>query len=162
MLASSMPVLPRLALAAFLVLGVASQDAHAKEPAAATPTRAVLLDPVAGSEADARARQALFTYLTKHLKARGFTVARSGTPPVRLRPTLLRVDVVRDRSGVEVKVKTSVTLVFHGLMDAGFERTATVRAGSPKADASRITSSALDAAAGALAQDVAERVAEKK
>ncbi len=157
-----MPVPPRLALAAFLALGVASQDARAKEPAAARPAQAVLLDPVAGSEADAKARQALFTYLTKHLKARGLTVARSGSPPVRLRPTLLRVDVVRDRSSVEAKVKTSVAFVFHGLIDAGFERTATVRAGSPKADPYRITLSALDAAAGALAQDVAERVAEKK
>jgi hypothetical protein len=155
-----MQVLLRLTLAASLVLGIAVREARGKEPTGARATRVVLLDPVAGSEGEAKARRTLFAALTKHLKACGFTVATSGSPTFRVRPTLNRMDVVRERGGVEVKARASVTFVNHGLMDAGFERTASVRVESPKADPARLVARALDAAAGALARDVADRVAE--
>jgi hypothetical protein len=152
----------RIALVTVLALGFAARDARATEPTAPRSTPVVLLDPVAGSERDAKARKTLFTALTKHLKARGLAVTTSGAPLYRLRPTLARVDVLRERGGVEVKVKTDVAFVRHGLMDAGFERTASLRAENSKADASRLTAQALDAAAGALARDVAEHIATRK
>jgi hypothetical protein len=152
----------RVTLIAAMILGIAVRDARAKEPTGPKPTQVVLLDPVAGSGGEAKARKTLFTSLTKRLQARGFTVTNSGSPRFRLRPSLIRVDVVRERGGVEVKVKTAVAFVDHGLVDAGFERTASLRAESPKADPARLATKALDVAAGALAKDVAERIAEKR
>jgi hypothetical protein len=152
----------RITLIAAVVLGIAVRDARAKEPTGAKPTQVVLLDPVAGSEGEAKARKTLFTSLTRHLKARGFTVTNSGSPRFRLRPSLIRVDVVRERRGAEVKVKAAVAFVDHGLVDAGFEQTASVGSESPKADPAGLKAKALDAAAGALAKDVAQRIAEKR
>jgi hypothetical protein len=152
----------RITLVAAAVLGFAVRDARAKEPTGARPTQVVLLDPVAGSEGEAKARKTLFTSLTKHLKARGLTVTNSGSPRFRVRPSLVRVDVVHERGGVEVKVKAAVAFVDHGLVDAGFEQTASLRSESPKADPARLGAKALDAAAGAMAKDVAQRIAEKR
>ena len=145
-----------------VLFGSVSRDTGAMEPAAAKADRVVLLDPVTGSEGDASARQTLYTSLARHLKAQGFTVTSSGSPRFRVRPSLVRLDVVRKGGAVEVAVKTSIAVVDNGRLDTGFERLASIRSENPKAGSTRLAKTALDAAASALAKDVAGRIAEKK
>jgi hypothetical protein len=157
-----MQALLRIAVVSAVLFGAAPRDVRAKEPAAAKPTQVVLLDPVTGSDGDANARKTLYTSLTRHLKAQGFTVTSSGSPRFRLRPSLIRLDVVRKGGAVEVAAKTAIAVVEHGRLDTGFERLATVRSENPKARSAQLTASAIDAAAGALAKDAAGRIAEMK
>lgn len=116
----------------------------------------------AGSAGGAAARSALRQALARHLSARGWSVVERGG--MVLKPTVLRVDVKEGMGRTEVAVKAALVAVdFDGRMAAMLESGARLSAAGavPEARLASYASRALDAAARALCEDLAARLAER-
>jgi hypothetical protein len=121
--------------------------------------RSVVLDDVAGSGGDARARSALRSALAAHLARRGFSLVGADGGWT-LKPAVLAVDVRDGGGALTVEVKASVMAIDgEGHVAAMVEGRARARAaGAPPASAAPITAKALDAAAASICEDLARRL----
>ena len=120
------------------------------------------IDEPAGSAGGAAARSALRDALARHLSARGWSVLDHGG--MILKPTVLRVDVEAGPGRTIVAVKAALLAVDDdGRMAAMLESGARLSASGavPEAKLAAYAARALDAAARALCEDLAVRLAER-
>jgi hypothetical protein len=120
------------------------------------------IDEPAGSAGGAAARSALRDALARHLSARGWSVLDHGG--MILKPTVLRVDVEAAPGRTIVAVKAALLAVDDdGRMAAMLESGARLSASGavPEAKLAAYAARALDAAARALCEDLAVRLAER-
>jgi hypothetical protein len=120
------------------------------------------IDEPAGSAGGAAARSALREGLARHLAARGWSVLESGG--MVLKPTVLRVDVNAGGGRTVVAVKAALIAVDDdGRMAAMLESGARLSAAGavPEAKIAAYAARAMDAAARALCEDLAARLAER-
>jgi hypothetical protein len=120
------------------------------------------IDEPAGSAGGATARSALRAALARHIEARGWAVVEQGG--MVLKPTVLRMDVNADGGRTVVAVKAALIAVDgDGRMAAMLESGARLSAAGavPEAKVAGYAARAIDAAARALCEDLAERLAER-
>jgi len=120
------------------------------------------IDEPAGSAGGAAARSALREGLARHLAARGWSVLERGG--MVLKPTVLRVDVNAGGGRTVVAVKAALIAVDDdGRMAAMLESGARLSAAGavPEAKIAAYAARAMDAAARALCEDLAARLAER-
>jgi hypothetical protein len=149
-----------------LAEALASDEAVAVRDAASLALDALGLafsiDEPAGSAGGAAARSALRDALARHLSARGWSVLDHGG--MILKPTVLRVDVEAGPGRTIVAVKAALLAVDDdGRMAAMLESGARLSASGavPEAKLAAYAARALDAAARALCEDLAVRLAER-
>jgi HEAT repeat protein len=120
------------------------------------------IDEPAGIAGGAAARNALREALARHLMARGWSVLERGG--MVLKPTVLRVDVDAGAGRTVVAVKAALIAVDDdGRMAAMLESGARLSASGavPEAKVAAYAARAMDAAAHALCEDLAARLAER-
>lgn len=141
--------------------------ARAEQEVRRSGARSIALEEVRGRAGDTQAREALRAALAAHLARQGFVVLESDEHAgLRLKPSVLSLDVRRSGEQLRVEVKVSVIAIDGaGRIVAMVEGGARARARAPGAASSQIAaqvaSQALQAAAQSVAEDLGRRLLER-
>jgi hypothetical protein len=149
-----------LACARALAAPAARAPVRGREDAAAGRGRAFHIDPATGRVEDDHAREMLRDALARNLRDRGYAVVVQRG--IRLKPSVIRFDVDARPERTVVAVKASVLAIEEGgrlsaMLESGARVSATGEVTAERLEA--YAARAMDAAARALCDDIAARVA---